>query len=195
MSIVLQSSGGGSITLQEPSTASNYTHTLPAATGTVALTTTGLSQSDQWHLTTIASNITTAVLTANWARMNPSGFAKIGAGMTQSSGVFTFPETGLYLITAQARFYYDSPRRYVQIFIETTTDNSTWATVAVGSGNLYLSGSDSYSAPVTQAFLNVTNTSLCKLRISVDNAAATNILGVSNRNDTSATFVRIGDSQ
>jgi hypothetical protein len=38
MSIVLQSSGGGQITIQEPTTASNFTQTLPAATGTVALT-------------------------------------------------------------------------------------------------------------------------------------------------------------
>jgi hypothetical protein len=37
MSIILNSSGGGSITIQEPSTASNFTHTLPAATGTVVL--------------------------------------------------------------------------------------------------------------------------------------------------------------
>jgi hypothetical protein len=35
MSIVLQSSGGGSVTIQEPATASNFTQTLPAATGTV----------------------------------------------------------------------------------------------------------------------------------------------------------------
>ena len=35
MSIVLQSSGGGSVTISEPSTASNLTATLPAATGTV----------------------------------------------------------------------------------------------------------------------------------------------------------------
>lgn len=35
MSIVLQSSGGGSITIAEPATASNFTQTLPAATGTV----------------------------------------------------------------------------------------------------------------------------------------------------------------
>ena len=37
MSIVLQSSGGGSVTIQEPATASNFTQTLPAATGTVVL--------------------------------------------------------------------------------------------------------------------------------------------------------------
>ena len=35
MSIILQSTGGGSVTLQEPSTASNVTVTIPAATGTV----------------------------------------------------------------------------------------------------------------------------------------------------------------
>jgi len=35
MSLKLNSSGGGSVTLQEPSTASNQTLTLPDATGTV----------------------------------------------------------------------------------------------------------------------------------------------------------------
>jgi hypothetical protein len=37
MSLVLQSSGGGSVTIAEPTTASNFTQDLPAATGTVAL--------------------------------------------------------------------------------------------------------------------------------------------------------------
>lgn len=35
MSIVLQSTGGGSVTINEPTTASNFTQTLPAATGDV----------------------------------------------------------------------------------------------------------------------------------------------------------------
>jgi hypothetical protein len=38
MAVKLNSSSGGSVTLQEPTTASNYTLTLPAQTGTVALT-------------------------------------------------------------------------------------------------------------------------------------------------------------
>jgi hypothetical protein len=38
MSLVLQSSGGGQITIQEPATASNFTQTLPAADGTVVIT-------------------------------------------------------------------------------------------------------------------------------------------------------------
>ena len=38
MSVILQSSGGGQITIQEPATASNFTQTLPAADGTVVVT-------------------------------------------------------------------------------------------------------------------------------------------------------------
>jgi hypothetical protein len=37
MSLVLQSSGGGSVTINEPTTASNFTQTLPAADGTVVI--------------------------------------------------------------------------------------------------------------------------------------------------------------
>jgi hypothetical protein len=37
MSLVLQSSGGGSVTLEEPVTASNFTITVPAVTGTMAI--------------------------------------------------------------------------------------------------------------------------------------------------------------
>jgi hypothetical protein len=35
MSLVLQATGGGSVTIAEPTTASNFTQSLPAATGTV----------------------------------------------------------------------------------------------------------------------------------------------------------------
>jgi hypothetical protein len=37
MSLVLQSSGGGQITIEEPATASNFTQTLPAGTGTTVV--------------------------------------------------------------------------------------------------------------------------------------------------------------
>lgn len=37
MSLVLQSSGGGSVTIAEPATASNFTQTLPAGTGSVVV--------------------------------------------------------------------------------------------------------------------------------------------------------------
>jgi hypothetical protein len=42
MSLVLQSSGGGQVTIQEPTTASNFTHTLPASTGNILVSTSQL---------------------------------------------------------------------------------------------------------------------------------------------------------
>ena len=49
MSLVLQSSGGGSVTIQEPTTASNFTATMPAATGTVALTSDVIGVNQTWQ--------------------------------------------------------------------------------------------------------------------------------------------------
>jgi hypothetical protein len=57
MSVKLNSSGGGSVTLQEPTTASNFTLTLPAVTGN-ALASTAVSASTTNTVTNkIAINI------------------------------------------------------------------------------------------------------------------------------------------
>jgi len=56
MSLVLQSSGGGQITIQEPATASNFTQNLPAVNGNIV--TTGDSGTiTQGMLATAASSI------------------------------------------------------------------------------------------------------------------------------------------
>jgi hypothetical protein len=60
MSLVLQSSGGGSVTIQEPVTASTLTATLPAATGTVMVS--GNMPAFSVYLTA-SQNVTTSVNT------------------------------------------------------------------------------------------------------------------------------------
>ena len=76
MSIVLQSSGGGSVTIVEPTTASNFTQTLPASTGTVI--TTGSPQSgsviqvvNATYGTTVTSTNSTNVDTGLTATITP----------------------------------------------------------------------------------------------------------------------------
>ena len=82
------------------------TITIPGSTGTMALTSDisagGLEEADQWALT---ANFTTAGdndITSNLARPTGTLQSYIGTGMTQSSGVFTFPSTGYYLISVSA---------------------------------------------------------------------------------------------
>lgn len=49
MSLVLNSSGGGSVTLQEPVTAANVTQTLPSSDGTFALTSDVIGVGQTWQ--------------------------------------------------------------------------------------------------------------------------------------------------
>ena len=61
----------------------------------------GITEADQWRVTTnFNSNSSAYLITSNWER-NDTHFDKIGTGMTESSGVFTFPSTGIYLILYQ----------------------------------------------------------------------------------------------
>ena len=57
----------------------------------------GITEVDQWRITANSTG-GSADLTANWERNDSTGFAKIGTGLTESSGIFTFPSTGIYLI-------------------------------------------------------------------------------------------------
>jgi hypothetical protein len=58
MSLVLQSSGGGQITIQEPTTASNFTANLPAATGTVVIGSSAVSAAGQIPFSTDGTTFT-----------------------------------------------------------------------------------------------------------------------------------------
>jgi len=71
MSLVLQSSSGGSVTINEPATASNFTQTLPAATGSVVLT----DVAGTLALAATGANIITASTNGSErVRINSSGY-------------------------------------------------------------------------------------------------------------------------
>jgi hypothetical protein len=63
MSLILQSSGGGQITVQEPATASNFTQTLPAATGTVMVS----GNQPTFHAYLNSSQV---ISSATWTKVN-----------------------------------------------------------------------------------------------------------------------------
>ena len=120
-------SGGGSISIQAPSSSSNnrvislpdiadgtlvtsestldatkLSGNLPAISG-AALTgiAAGITEADQWRVTSEFTFGTLAArITSNWERVdNPSIFEKIGTGMSvDGSGNWSFPSTGKWLI-------------------------------------------------------------------------------------------------
>jgi hypothetical protein len=90
MSIVLQSSSGGSVTVQEPTTASNFTQTLPAATGNVVLT-------------DVAGTVALAATGANIVTASTNGSERMRIDSSGNLGInTTSPNTLLYVRQATA---------------------------------------------------------------------------------------------
>ena len=68
-------------------------------------------------------------LTSNWERVDDSTIGFIGTGMSESSGIFTFPQTGIYKITFSLEVKNDSDTDGVEAIIQATTDNSSYSTI------------------------------------------------------------------
>ena len=56
----------------------------------------GITEVDQWQLT--SAKTYNSDITANLARVTQSGFGRLGTGMSESSGIFTFPSTGIWRV-------------------------------------------------------------------------------------------------
>ena len=113
-------SNGNKVKLTTPDTlAANKTFKLPGADGTSgqamvtdgngafsfasipAASVAGITMMDQWRIRNDNNKGNNEVIDYNWERSD-TFFAQIGTGMSESSGIFTFPQTGIYLILAQA---------------------------------------------------------------------------------------------
>ena len=154
----------------------------------------GIEMVDQWRITSTKSNSGQSVFDSNWER-NDLNSNKIGsAGMSESSGVFTFPTTGKYLVIA---FGYATGNndRYMGIWIERSVDGgSNWTRGAEGYGSAYNSGNSTFSQVSIQYFFHVTDTSTHKIRLKSDNVGTCNWDGAQNIMRTGFTFIRMGDA-
>ena len=106
-------------------------------------------------------------IASNLERVDTYGFGDgslLGSGMTESSGVFTFPATGLYWVHAFGNVYSANHSQTNTLQIRYTADGgSNWATASVGAQGIYDQGSDSYGNIGTNALIDVTSTSNVKV--------------------------------
>jgi hypothetical protein len=157
---------------------------------------TGITMADQWRLSTTLLLTDSNQTLANNERVDTDGYGQLGTGMSHSSGTFTFPSTGIYLITVQAYIYREnSGTGTASIQIETTTDNSSYSGA---SNSVYtVENVSAYSGNVNGSFIfDVTDTSTHKVRF-VGNCTSSNIAiayADSNSNTTAYTFIRLGDT-
>ena len=187
----LQDEGGDdaiSISTTGVSTIANATIT--AGSGLV-----GIKEQDAWRITSaLTTSSANEIVTANWERDDSVMASQlIGTGMTESSGVFTFPSTGIWLLIANAFIQGGTTGAYAGWAIQITTDNSSYNPRAESFTNVEDSGE--HSATGCMCFFDVTNVSTHKCRIGTAGASSGyQIAGDSNVNKSGIIFLRIGDT-
>ena len=203
--IVLGASGdtttvpsGATLTVSGTMNASSITAgTLAEARGGTGTTsyTPGITEADQWRITTSFQN-TANPIASNWER-NDTEFEKIGTGMTESSGVFTFPSTGKWNVSISSNHYIDSSTdRATGADLELSVNaGGAWSTINNHQGNGYDSGNSTAWSTHSANIIDITNTTNYLVRMSVIvNNTATWTDGSSTRQKTGMTFIKLGET-
>ena len=198
-------SGTGKVDITNAGTADIANATITAGTIGSGVTGSGLiTMFDQFYLeNTFASN---AVVTP-WTRVTASthsGYSPLNTGLTESSGVFSFPETGLYLI--QGSFHLQEVTGgddNIGCRLQTTIDGgSSYKEIVRGYSEVSTTQTTGHLG-LGPTLINCTNTTNVKFRwvsvsISGDNGLrGTNGETADNQDYIYTTFttMRIGPSQ
>ena len=152
----------------------------------------GITEYDAWKQT---SNVTSdGDLTSNWSRITtPSGVGYFGTGMTESSGIFTFPSTGYWKVGFHAVMDIGTSGAdaTVQVIAYVTTNNSSYSDFArIREGNRNSGGGSGGSAN-SEGVIDVTDTSQVKVKFKADSfSSGSTLYGGYSR----FYFERLGDT-
>ena len=158
----------------------------------------GITQAQQWRLTASfnASNSSGTTISSNWEISDSAGYGSLGSNMTESSGVFTFPSTGYYLVVFDVVSNgANSAAQYQYAHITVTTNNSSYNSASITGHSVE---PVNYAAScTTRAIIDVTDTSQVKVKFQIQSQSSgsnTTITGSTSVHYTGVTFIRLGDT-
>jgi len=125
----------------------------------------GITEVDRWKLSD-GSYSNNDILTA-WTRHSTLSGVAHGTGLSHSSGVFTFPSTGVYFCSFDCNLFQNASRAYVGINMQGSNDafSSNSQTLMISYGNTRTSGD--HDDFFISGIYDVTNTSNNKIRFKV----------------------------
>jgi len=149
---------------------------------------------DQWRLSATFS--TNDANITGWERPDDASFGRIGTGVTESSGIFTFPSTGVYLVTTNVRLYVAGADGTTGYVVQVSTDGGSSSDTIASAYEGDSSANDSNTSASTSSLINVTNTSLFQVWLkSAAMGSGSTIRGHTSENQTMITFERKGNAQ
>jgi hypothetical protein len=157
----------------------------------------GVTMIDQYRVTSNATGDQEPIQN-NLERVDNARNGLLNAGMTVSSGVWTFPSTGYYEIYAQVVSYVTSGvnNRELRFYMYTTVDNgSNWNDSVHAYDQQYNSGSNTWATSQFNYVIDITDTSNDKVKFyfSPDQTAAY-MRGDTDVNYTYFVFKKIADT-
>ena len=153
-----------------------------------ALPSGGLSMADQWRLTSnFTCGTSDTTFTSNLEQIDTSGQNTVGTAMSESSGVFTFPSTGIYMVTANVTFTSSVSKRAVYVSIVSGT---TYLAQSY-DGILVVGGDDTFANVTATTYFNVGNTSNDTIIFRGTNIGSGNVLALGDTSKNLATFTFI----
>ena len=154
----------------------------------------GLTTVDQWRLTS-SSTSDAEPITSNLERVDTSGQGTLGSAMTESSGIFTFPSTGIWLVMFDAKFSYAGSVNSVSNEIYVTINDSAYTMVAYNGDAITQSGGSTYrGCSSCSSLIDVTDVANVKVQFQIHTDNTANCEGSTTDNRTAMTFIRVGDT-
>ena len=174
--------------------AGNLTGTLPAISGAnLTGISAGIEMAQQWRVTSSSQGNQTP-LTA-WEAIDTGGQGNIGSAMSVSSGIFTYPTTGIYLILFTLSGYSDNHTQNVIGTISHTLNNGGgWITCGSGFDGIYDFNNSypSWGDTFSMHMVDITDTSQQKTRFVYGaGQGGEYVHGSSSYSYTTATFIRL----
>jgi len=157
----------------------------------------GITMVDNWRVNSSFTGGDANPIASNWERNDSSApaFGYYGSQMTESSGIFSFPSTGIYLILANLQFYLNGNSQYVGVEIYGTNNNSSYSPLSINYGHISSEGNPTYSTVSTNATIDITNISNQKVRFrQIAEDPATTTVADSTYDHTFVRFIRLGDT-
>jgi len=154
-----------------------------------------ITEVDTWRLTTSFTGDVTP-LALNLERVDNTTSGRIGTGMSVSSGVWTFPSTGIWQVEFWMTSYISGDSAEVIGWLQSTHNDSTWGEDAIMDNFIQQTAStNTFTTGYCSSVLDVTSTSTHKVRFKVakSNTSVTTY-GDTNQNATYMRFTKLGET-